>query len=585
MNTETKKCQNCSQEFIIEPEDFLFYEKIKVPPPTWCPECRMVRRFVFRQERFLFRQKDIITGKEIFSGVPPQAPVKIYAHDYWWSDKWDSMEYGRDYDFSRPFFEQFRELMYAVPWPSKNEKNMVDSEYCDQAGQLKKCYLCFNCGDSEYSAYVKDAHQIKNSFDLTDVMRDELSYESRGVDDSYRVFFSIFCFECNDIWFSRDCLGCSNCFGCVNLRNKQYHIFNKPYAKVDYFEELKRLNLGSYKVVRELKQRAEEFWSKFPNKFMHGVHNTNVSGETISYSKNAKFCFSSEEIEDSKYCQDLSSVVRDSYDYTLWGEKCELMYEVLTSGDGCKNIKFSWDCWPADQDVEYSVKCASSTNLFGCVGLKKKSYCVFNKQYSKKEYFSLREKIIRHMNDMPYKDKTGRIYRYGEFFPPEFSPFAYNETIANDFFPLTQDRAIKQGYEWRDPEKREYKVTVDAKDLPDHIRDVKDSMLKEIIGCMNCGKAWQIIPMELEFYKKMGLPLPRLCPDCRYFERTKYRNPPKIYHRKCQCAGAKSESGTYRNTGKHLHESRHCPNGFETSYAPERRDIVYCGECYNAEAE
>ena len=106
MNTshELKICQNCTQEFRIEPEDFVFYEKIRVPPPTWCPECRMIRRFMFRNERNLYRRKDDVSGKEIFSMYPPEVPVKIYEKDYWWSDAWDATEYGKDYDFSRPFF-------------------------------------------------------------------------------------------------------------------------------------------------------------------------------------------------------------------------------------------------------------------------------------------------------------------------------------------------------------------------------------------------------------------------------------------------------------------------------------------------
>ncbi len=57
MKSETKTCQNCKKDFIIEPEDFNFYEKIKVPPPTWCPECRMVRRMVFRDYRVLHKRK------------------------------------------------------------------------------------------------------------------------------------------------------------------------------------------------------------------------------------------------------------------------------------------------------------------------------------------------------------------------------------------------------------------------------------------------------------------------------------------------------------------------------------------------
>ncbi len=46
--SENKICQNCQKDFKIESEDFNFYEKIKVPTPTWCPECRMIRRFLIR---------------------------------------------------------------------------------------------------------------------------------------------------------------------------------------------------------------------------------------------------------------------------------------------------------------------------------------------------------------------------------------------------------------------------------------------------------------------------------------------------------------------------------------------------------
>lgn len=583
MKKEIRNCQNCKKEFSIESEDFLFYAKIKVPPPTWCPECRQLRRFLFRNDRFLFRQKDAITGKEIFSGIPPEAKVKVYEHGYWWSDAWEPLEYGRDYDFSRPFFEQFRGLMYTIPWPSRNIKNLVNSDYCDQAGDLKNCYLCFDSGQIEASAYIIGGPLVKNSFDLTQIMRMELCYEDFGCEGCYQVFFSSYCIQCNNVWFSRDLTGCQNCFGCVNLRNKQYYIFNKPYIKEDYFAELNKFDLGSYKIVTELRRRTAEFWSKYPHKFMHGTHNTDVSGDLIFYSKNTKFSYFVEDVENSKYCYDMGVGIRDCYDYSVGWERNELMYEVLISGENCRNVKFSWDCWPANQDVEYSVKCASSQNLLGCVGLKKKSYCIFNKQYSKENYFALREKILRHMAEMPYLDKTGRKYAYGEFFPPEFSPFAYNETINQDYFPLTSQEAVKLGYSWREKEIKEYPNAVNSNDLPDNIKEVDDSMLKKVIQCKSCGGAYRIIAMELEFYKKMNLPLPRFCPECRYFERTKFRSPPKFYHGQCQCAGLTSGDRKYVNQVQHFHASNSCPNEFETSYASDRTEIVYCEECYQTE--
>ena len=103
MSTETRICQNCKRSFVIEPEDFLFYEKIKVPPPTRCPECRMIRRMLFRNEMNLYKRKSDFSGKVIFSGIAPGKNVKVYDHDEWFSDKWDPMDYGRRYDFSRPF--------------------------------------------------------------------------------------------------------------------------------------------------------------------------------------------------------------------------------------------------------------------------------------------------------------------------------------------------------------------------------------------------------------------------------------------------------------------------------------------------
>src|SRR3989344_9286734 len=65
MNSEIRTCQNCKADFAIESEDFDFYKKIKVPPPTWCPECRMVRRLTFRNDRSLYRRKCDLCRKDM----------------------------------------------------------------------------------------------------------------------------------------------------------------------------------------------------------------------------------------------------------------------------------------------------------------------------------------------------------------------------------------------------------------------------------------------------------------------------------------------------------------------------------------
>lgn len=581
---ETRTCQSCKKEFRIESEDVEFYNRIRVPPPTWCPECRMARRFVFRNNRHLFRRKDERIGQGVLSGFPAAAPVKVYNLEFWNSDGWDAMEYGREYDFSYPFFDQIRELLYTAPLPARSVVRFVNSDYCDHAADLRNSYLCFNGSNAENSAYLINFNTIKESMDLYESRANELCYNSLQVDECYRTAYSFDCVSCQEVWFSKDLSGCSYCFGCVNLRNKSYHIFNKPYSKEEYAEKLKELNLGSYGAMREHQQKSHSLWERFPVKYMHGYRNTDgSSGEHIQDTKRVKNSFCIHGAENLRYSQLLDAKVTDAYDYTIWGEDASLMYECLECGEQVYGLKFSWDSWPSSRDLEYCISCRSSSDLFGCVSLKKKQYCIFNKQYSKEDYFVLREKIIKHMNEMPYTDKQGRVYRYGEFFPPELSPFAYNETMAQDFFPLTVEAAAKAGYLWREPEAREYQTTINAADLPDHINDIQDSILQEIIKCASCGKAYRIIPMELDFYRRMTLPLPRLCPNCRFLERFKFVNPPRFWHRKCQCAGSADERGIYKNIASHFHGLQHCPNEFETSYAPERPEIVYCEQCYQSE--
>ncbi len=192
---------------------------------------------------------------------------------------------------------------------------------------------------------------------------------------------------------------------------------------------------------------------------------------------------------------------------------------------------------------------------------------------------------------MPYVDSKERVYKYGEFFPPEISPFAYNETIAQEYFTLSEAEAKSKGFRWRTPEPRIYKVTIKTGELSDNIKDVSDSILNDIIKCQHankecgeqCTEAFRIISQELQFYRQMNIPLPRLCPNCRHYQRSSKKNPIKLWHGKCQCGGAKSENGVYTNEVKHPHGETHCMNEFETSYSPDRPEIVYCESCYNSE--
>ncbi|MFA5750680.1 MAG: hypothetical protein WC898_00090 [Candidatus Paceibacterota bacterium] len=363
---------------------------------------------------------------------------------------------------------------------------------------------------------------------------------------------------------------------CSNLRNKKYCIRNKKYEREEYIEEIIKLNLSSSDSIDDCKKEFEEMKANVSiHKFTHIVKSIDSDGDYISNSKNVHNCFLVQG-ENLKNCWRTSGGIKDCFDVS-GSIRNELIYESSVAADNSYMSKFYTHSKYLN-NCHYLYLCSNSSNLFGCIGLKNKQYCILNKQYTKEEYEELVPKIIKHMNDMPYIDSKGRIYKYGEFFPPELSPFCYNETIAQEYFPLTKEEAIKQGYRWKEKEPRNYQIDINNGDIPDDINDVDESIIGKVIECKNkgneqtgCTEAFKIIPDEYQFYKRMNLPIPRFCPNCRHYNRLKQRNPMKLWHRQCMC---ENES--------HGHKGR-CKKEFETSYAPDRPEIVYCEGCYNKE--
>jgi hypothetical protein len=490
----------------------------------------------------------------------------------WYSDSWDPMAYGREYDFSKSFFKQFEELLSQVPVMSRSLINSVRSDFCNNATEPKDCYLTFAISYLENSAYSIRGAKSKDIFDCYMFNESELCYDSVNITKCYKTFYSIDCEDCNDIMFSKNCVGCNNCFGCVNLKNKSYYIFNKPYSKEEYAEKIKEFNISSRKNVAALRKQTADFWMMFPNKFIHGRHNTGVVGDYIQNSKNAQNCWMLIGGENLKYCQNFTvTPSKDSYDHTSFGDGSELIYESLVVGKGAYDVAFSSQCFSAASNLRYCFFCGqNSSSLFGCISLRNKQYCILNKQYTKEEYEALVPKIIEHMNEMPYVNKRGIVYKYGEFFPPEMSHISYNQSFASELFPLTEQEIKERGLVWYDQKNKEYNSTKSALELSDDIKDVEDSILKEVIKCSHEGKCehecagvFRITNQELQFYRRFNIPLPHICQNCRHYSRFAWRNPPKLWHRHCMKEG--------------------CTNEFETSYAPDRKEIVYCESCYNSE--
>jgi len=573
MIPEKRICKECNAQFPIEADDIGFYEKCNVPAPVRCPECRERRRSAWRNERVLYRRNCDLCKKSTVTIYSPNKPFKVYCPPCFWSDKWSGLDYGREFDFTKPFFPQWQELQLQVPRIALLTKNSVNSEYTNHSNNNRNCYLTFTTFDSENIMY--SANVWKASKDCVDCYLGsveggaELCYECVDAARIYGCQYGVLLKDCTDCHYSYDLRGCSNCVLCANLRNKQYCILNTQYTKEEYTKKIKELQLGSSGAREKIyAQFLGMLREKALRKFAVIEKSVNASGNFIVNSKNAQYVFDASDGEDIKYCV-VCPDVKNCMDSYHFGFACELIYEshALIHDYDVKFSHLSYD----NSHLEYCDSCHNSENLFGCVGIRQGKYSIFNKRYEEGEYATLKEKIIEYMKE------TGE---YGQFFPPQLSPFGYNETQGNIYSPLTKEQVFARGYKWEDLVPGTFgKETLNPENIPDDIKDVPETVVKEALACIQCKRNYNIVQAELDFYRRMEIPVPRLCPECRYRRRLELRLPRKLWHRQCMC-----DYQVRANTVKHAHHPEgRCSNEFETPYAPERKETVYCEVCYQAE--
>jgi hypothetical protein len=373
-----------------------------------------------------------------------------------------------------------------------------------------------------------------------------------------------------------------------NLRNKNYYILNTQYTRDGYFEKLKEFRLDTIEGTRVLKDQFFKLVQQALHKYALITKSVNSTGNNLENVKNAKQCFDMFNLEDVRYCI-RGYNVKDSVD--IFGvDDTEWAYESVNEGLFSSHDKFCIHSHTHCMDLQYCDYCRTSSYLFGCVSVRDKQYCILNCQYDKATFEDLRAHIIGQMHAMPYVDRFGRKYAYGEFFPAELSPFAYNESVAQEYFLLSKEEVEREGFDWKETEKRHYQITREFLQLPDGKGGIPDTILDDIISCEHkgacaeqCTEAFRIIPEELRFYRRLLLPPPTLCPNCRHYGRRKSCPPTKLWQRQCMCEGGTSGHTDWKNTARHSHGNNHCLNQFETSYAPDRPEIVYCEQCYQAE--
>lgn len=565
---ETKKCRISGKEFFVTDKDLEFYDKISpvfawkkysIPSPTLCPDERMRRRLLWRNEYKIYKRKCDGTWKEIISVFHPDTPFPVYDVDYWWTDTWSGHDYALDLDFSQSFFSQFQTVFHHTPQISRSVVNNQNSDYVNQAGWNKDCYLLFEWSGNEKCYFSHYLVNSKSSFDLLNCLQCELCYECVDCTGCYDLYFSQNCQNCQESRFLKNCIGCKHCFGCTNLSQKEYYFLGKECSPEDYKKKLREAQIWTHAELLTVKKHFKEQSSTMVARSYEWHKNENISWNYLNECFNCHTCFDLFHCRDSRYCAYFQNG-KSLYDVNVfgadrWGELCLECHEI---GDGVYGLAFC-DQTFNDTKNSYYTKMCTGENMFGCCGLKKGKNCILNRAYSAQEYETHCGKVIDHMRS------TGEWW---EFFPHELSPFWYNETVAQEYFPMTEAEVKLKGWNWYSEDSKT-PSTDSHKPLPISQYDerivwyeIAQKNISELQGsvvvCEVTGKAFKLIKQELLFYVQNSLPLPVKHPDQRHKERMEMRNPRELHERNCA----------------------ECGNPIITTYSSQKPEKVVCEDCY-----
>lgn len=554
-------CSHCSKPFEVTLEELAFLKRVSpvfgghtldLPPPKCCPSCRWQQRLSFRNERSLFRRTCDLTGQAVISIYPAGTKFPVYNILDWISDKWDATEYGRDFDFSRPFFEQYKEMADTVPHfnLSIDPRRDVNSEYTNCATESKNCYLISQAEVNEDCYYSRGINNCRNCCDCLRVDRCELCYEGINLSLCYNCFFCQDCDNCNECYFSTNLRACKYCFGCHNLIQKEYHFFNEPLSRTEWEARVRAFQFTPL-AIRETQARSEQLRFQTPHRYARVIQSEDSTGDHLTNSRDARECYDSRNLEHCAYVTEIQNGAKYCRDFSICGLDTELLYNCIGCGYSSYHLLFCSAAWSNVSELIYCDSCGPSVkHCFGCNGLRSKEYCVLNKPYTPSEYERLVVKIVDHMRE------TGE---WGEFFPPWVSADAYNNTIANSYFPLKKEEVIAHGWNWRDNIEAIRKPSGEEKSKTAILsKDATEALCDETHYCERTGRPFKIIKPELHLLKRLGLPIPHIHPEERHHDRFQRRNPRQLWKRSCQKCGTQIES----------------------TYSPNRSEIVYCESCY-----
>ncbi|KKP83514.1 MAG: hypothetical protein UR85_C0004G0108 [Candidatus Nomurabacteria bacterium GW2011_GWF2_35_66] len=506
----------CEGEFNITKEDIEFLKMLRVPAPNYCPTCRRIRRFTHLNFFRLFKRKcnAVDHNEMMISILPEECPFPVYDYKYFVGDDFDPFSFGVKYKKGDSPMETLLQLRRGFPMPSFLNRDLlsVNSEYSNSGHDIKNGYYVTSCYHSEDIWYSGFLNKSRNIMDSQIVLDSELVYNSVDSEYLYKSSFTYFSSHCIDSMFLFDCRNCQDCFGCVNLRNKRYCVFNEQFSKEDYESFLSSIKPFSRETISIYEEKFWELVKKLPMNGSRNSNSINSYGINLKNSKDLYDVFDSKNAENIRHAEGPIGN-KDSMDFLYSGGNSSRVYGTINIGSHSNEVRFSVSSKTCT-NCEFIFNSKNLNNCFMCFGLQNKSYCILNNQYSPDEYYKIIDEIKSEMLERgEYADGLGM----------EFSAQAYNFSVGQFAFPL-DDKEIEKfgGFVAKEPKTNAEGIEIISKDkLPKTIKEVTDEILNKAIECEITGKPFRIIASELEFYKRMDIPLPTIHPTVRKTYREK----------------------------------------------------------------
>lgn len=496
-------CPISGEKRILNQKEIDVYRKHKAPPLDYSPLTRMRMLTTQWPGGQWWYNKHADTGKPIICPVHPATGIRVLP-DKEWFDR-DFVEFGRDVNLEHSFFEQLIQLRRDVPSsagrnyePIENSIAVVSlgdvNSYFVVLSRSKNTLFSVSALDTESSAEVYNSSAITNSYQ---VVHSERVYNSQYIRESRDCMNSAFLFDCRNV---------ENCFGATNKRNKKYLWFNEQLSKEEWERRRAEVDLGSRSQTQNWLSRFHELVQSAPWPENFNEQSENSSGEYLTKATNC----------DTVYYSDGGS--KNEY-HTAWSlGNCEgNAYSASLSDD--QNIYFGCDIVQSNQcrysyllmrcqNVEYSTECYDCEDCFGCVGLRKKRFCILNKQYSEEEYWKKLDEL-----------KCAMLERgeYGAFLPAQMSPAYFPEGGSVRYYLADPEKFAQatNAYTFKAEDEGALGSALanandlpDATTIPDSIDDIDDSWIGKALYDSAYKRPFSLFAPEVALYKKLRVAPP-----------------------------------------------------------------------------